>query len=105
MPTLLVSFGRSGSSPESVAVVALAEQMLRECHQLVFTCNEQGALYQRCRGRRNSLAILLPTETHDQGFAMTSSFTAMMLAATMAFHGSEKRNPGRGAHCPGRGAI
>src|SRR5271155_2515626 len=51
VPTLLVSFGRSGSSPESVAVVDLTERLLRECHQLVFTCNEQGTLYQRCRGQ------------------------------------------------------
>ncbi len=85
VPTLLVSFGRSGSSPESVAVVDLSERLLRECHQLVFTCNEQGTLYQRCRGRARSLAILLPPETHDQSFAMTSSFTAMMLAASLAF--------------------
>jgi tagatose-6-phosphate ketose/aldose isomerase len=86
VPTLLVSFGRSGSSPESVAVVDLADRLLRECHQLVFTCNDQGTLYQRSRGRRNSLAILLPPETHDQSFAMTSSFTSMMLAASLVFH-------------------
>src|SRR6185436_19187472 len=79
VPTLLVSFGRSGGSPESVAVVELAERLLRECYQLVVTCNETGALYTRCRGRQNSLAVLLPPETHDQSFAMTSSFTAMML--------------------------
>ena len=89
VPTLLVSFGRSGSSPESVAVVDLAERLLSECHQLVFTCNEQGTLYQRCRERPRSLAILLPPETHDQSFAMTSSFTAMMLAASLVFCGSE----------------
>jgi tagatose-6-phosphate ketose/aldose isomerase len=89
VPTLLVSFGRSGSSPESAAVVELAEQLLRECHQLVFTCNEQGTLYQRCRERRNSFAILLPPETHDQGFAMTSSFTSMMLAASLVFQGAK----------------
>jgi len=89
VPTLLVSFGRSGSSPESVAVVDLAERLLRECHQLVFTCNEQGTLYQRCRERRNSLAILLPPETHDQSFAMTSSFTAMLLAASLVLQGTE----------------
>ena len=93
VPTLLVSFGRSGGSPESVAVVALAEQMLRECHQLVITCNEHGALYQRCRERPNSLAILLPAETHDRGFAMTSSFTSMMLAAWMAFGGADDGTP------------
>jgi tagatose-6-phosphate ketose/aldose isomerase len=89
VPTLLVSFGRSGSSPESVAVVDLAERLLGECHQLVFTCNEQGTLYRRCRERARSLAILLPPETHDQSFAMTSSFTAMMLAASLVFCGSE----------------
>jgi tagatose-6-phosphate ketose/aldose isomerase len=87
VPTLLVSFGRSGGSPESVAVVELAERVLRECYQLVVTCNETGALYTRCSGRQNSLAILLPPETHDQSFAMTSSFTAMMLAAWLAFTG------------------
>src|SRR5271167_4592920 len=94
VPTLLVSFGRSGSSPESVAVVDLADRLLRESHQLVFTCNELGTLYQRCRERRNSLAILLPPETHDQSFAMTSSFTAMMLAASLVFHGIENAAAG-----------
>ncbi len=89
VPTLLVSFGRSGSSPESVAVVDLADRLLRRCHQLVFTCNEQGTLYQRCREQHNSLAILLPPETHDQSFAMTSSFTAMMLAASLVFNAAE----------------
>jgi tagatose-6-phosphate ketose/aldose isomerase len=89
VPTMLVSFGRSGSSPESVAVVDLADQLLRRCHQLVFTCNEQGTLYQRCREKPNSLAILLPPETHDQSFAMTSSFTAMMLAASLVFNVAE----------------
>ena len=88
VPTLLVSFGRSGSSPESVAVVELAERLLHQCHQLVFTCNERGTLYQRCRDRRNSLAILLPAETHDQSFAMTSSFTSMLLAAWLALGGA-----------------
>ena len=94
VPTLLVSFGRSGSSPESVAVVDLADRLLRRCHQLVFTCNEQGTLYQRCRQQRNSLAILLPPETHDQSFAMTSSFTAMMLAASLVFSPAEGAMPG-----------
>jgi len=89
VPTLLVSFGRSGNSPESVAVVEVAERLLSECHQLVFTCNEAGALYEYCRGRRNALAVLLPPETHDQSFAMTSSFTGMMFAAWLAFCGPE----------------
>jgi tagatose-6-phosphate ketose/aldose isomerase len=89
VPTLVVSFGRSGNSPESVAVVELADRLLTECYQLAFTCNEAGALYEYCRERRNALAVLLPPETHDQSFAMTSSFTGMMLAAWLAFCGPE----------------
>ena len=91
VPTLLVSFGRSGSSPESVAVVDLAEQLLPGCHQLVFTCNPEGTLYQRCHAKPRSLAVLLPPETHDAGFAMTSSFTSMLLAAWLVF--SQLREP------------
>jgi tagatose-6-phosphate ketose/aldose isomerase len=94
VPTLLVSFGRSGSSPESVAVVELAEELLPGCHQLVFTCNEQGTLYQRCRDQPRSLAILLPRETHDQAFAMTSSFSSMMLAAWLVFSSLRAPPPG-----------
>ncbi|MDP5008343.1 MAG: tagatose-6-phosphate ketose isomerase, partial [Glaciimonas sp.] len=36
-PTLLVSFARSGNSPESVAAVALADQLIPNCHHLVLT--------------------------------------------------------------------
>ena len=91
VPTLLVSFGRSGNSPESVAVIDVADQLLPDCHQLAFTCNAQGTLYLRSHARPRSLAVLLPPETHDAGFAMTSSFTSMLLAAWLVF--SELREP------------
>jgi tagatose-6-phosphate ketose/aldose isomerase len=87
VPTLLVSFGRSGGSPESVAVVELADRIVKDCYQLVITCNGDGALYQYCRGHARALAILLPPETHDHSFAMTSSFSAMLMAAWLAFCG------------------
>lgn len=84
-PTLVVSFGRSGSSPESVAAVALADQLVDEVYHLVITCNEAGQLYRMTQDRANALAILLPDATHDRGFAMTTSFTSMLLAAALAF--------------------
>lgn len=87
VPTLVVSFGRSGSSPESVAAIELSEQMVDRCYQLVVTCNNQGELLSRCAERDNSLALLLPEETHDRSFAMTSSFTSMMYAALVALSG------------------
>src|SRR5262245_2525989 len=46
-PTLLVSFGRSGDSPESVAAVALADQRLPNVRHLFITCNANGALARR----------------------------------------------------------
>jgi tagatose-6-phosphate ketose/aldose isomerase len=85
VPTLLVSFARSGNSPESMAAVALAEQGLSDCHHLIFTCNAAGALYGEGRRLRNAQVVLLPEETNDRGFAMTSSFSGMMLAACLTF--------------------
>jgi tagatose-6-phosphate ketose/aldose isomerase len=85
VPTLLVSFARSGSSPESVAAVDLAEQSVAQCHHLVLTCNRNGELYQRCAAMPNALTLVMPDETHDRGFAMTSSFTSLLLAAARIF--------------------
>jgi tagatose-6-phosphate ketose/aldose isomerase len=82
--TLLVSFGRSGDSPESVAAVALADQRLSNVRHLVITCNANGALARRALAGGVSRLLLLPEATHDRGFAMTSSFTAMMLAGLSA---------------------
>lgn len=84
-PILLVSFARSGNSPESVAALTLAERAARECHHLIVTCNQEGELYRYARSARNAHAVLLPEHTNDRGFAMTSSFTGMLLAAAQAF--------------------
>jgi tagatose-6-phosphate ketose/aldose isomerase len=78
-PTLLVSFGRSGSSPESVAAVELIDAHVDEAFHLVITCNAEGALASAANA--NTHVVVLPEATHDRGFAMTSSFSAMMLAA------------------------
>ncbi|HET7314205.1 SIS domain-containing protein [Salinisphaera sp.] len=84
-PVLLVSFARSGNSPESVAACELADALAAECRHLVITCNRQGRLFHEYDGAARSLVLALPEATDDQGFAMTSSVTAMMLAATGAF--------------------
>ncbi|WP_429110391.1 SIS domain-containing protein [Aeromonas veronii] len=84
-PTLLISFARSGNSPESVAAVELASQLLSHCHHLVLTCNGEGALYRRCQQDAHSLALLMPPQTNDRSFAMTSSLTSMMLSCLALF--------------------
>jgi tagatose-6-phosphate ketose/aldose isomerase len=80
-PTLLVSFARSGNSPESVAATEFADRYLLECHHLVLTCNRSGRLYEKHARSTDSFVLLMPEATNDQGFAMTSSFTSMILAA------------------------
>jgi tagatose-6-phosphate ketose/aldose isomerase len=80
-PTLLVSFARSGNSPESVAATDFADRLLSECHHLVLTCDRSGRLYKKHTQSSGSFVLLMPEATNDQGFAMTSSFTAMTLAA------------------------
>ena len=85
VPTLLVSFARSGNSPESLAAVDLADGFIKTCHHLVVTCAADGTLNRRMAGRTNAHVLLLPDETHDRAFAMTSSFSGMLLAAAWAF--------------------
>lgn len=85
-PTLLVSFGRSGNSPESVAALELADRLVKDLSHLVITCNADGALAAYGRGARG-LTVQLPEATHDRSFAMTSSFTSMTYAALAVFSG------------------
>jgi tagatose-6-phosphate ketose/aldose isomerase len=89
-PTLLVSFGRSGDSPESVAALDLANQLVGEIHHLAITCNREGALARKVGTAGNGVAILLPEETNDRSFAMTSSFSCMTYAALAALGGIER---------------
>ena len=88
-PTLLISFGRSGNSPESVGAIDAAESVCDNVYHLFVTCNKNGALSKRADTTDNCYAINLTDETHDQSFAMTSSFSNMYLATYLCFHLSE----------------
>ena len=78
---VLVSFARSGNSPESVAAVNVAEKYCPEICHVIVTCNRHGKLAEIGRKKRNALLVLLSDETNDKGLAMTASFTAMVMAA------------------------
>lgn len=84
-PTLMISFGRSGNSPESVAAVETANVVCENIHHLFITCNHDGALSKYAEGKENCYAINLTPETHDQSFAMTSSYSNMYLAVVLSF--------------------
>lgn len=85
-PTLLISFGRSGNSPESIGAVDAASTVCSNLYNLFITCNKNGALSKMAEELDNCYAINLTDETHDQSFAMTSSFSNMYLAAYLCFN-------------------
>ena len=89
VPTLLVSFARSGNSPESLAATAVADEVLTEVAHLVITCDPEGALAGAHADRPRSLVLLTPIEANDAGFAMTSSFSCMLLTALLALLGDD----------------
>lgn len=83
--TLLVSFARSGNSPESVAAVQLGQQLIQDFYQLTITCAPEGALARAAEGDPNNIVLLQPSRSNDAGFAMTGSFSCMMLTALLVF--------------------
>lgn len=84
-PTLLVSFARSGNSPESIAAVELAKKIVKDFYQLTITCAADGQLALAAQGDDKNLVLLQPDLSNDQGFAMTGSFTCMSLTALLTF--------------------
>lgn len=82
-PTLMVSFSRSGNSPESLATTALASELVDDIWHLVLTCDPDGALGRAHNGHANSCVVYMPERTNDSGFAMTSSLTSMLLTCLL----------------------
>lgn len=85
IPTIMVSFARSGNSPESIQTVKLGEQLLDHFYEVSITCNKDGALAKRERTPEEQLVIVLPEESNDKGLAMTSSYSTMVLTALYIF--------------------
>lgn len=80
--TLMVSFARSGNSPESVAAIELADQICKTCYHIIITCNEDGALA-HYNSKPNKFVITLPKESNDISLAMTSSYSSMLLTGLL----------------------
>lgn len=85
VPTILVSFSRSGNSPESIASVKLGQSIVKDFYQITITCAAEGKLAASAVGDADNLVLLMPEAANDQGFAMTGSFTSMMLTAALIF--------------------
>ena len=78
---LLISFARSGNSPESVGAIHAVENTAGKVAHIFITCNENGELA-KMKGE-HILYILLPPDTNDRSLAMTSSYSTMFLCCSM----------------------
>ena len=76
---LLVSFARSGDSPESSKVIELAELISKKVFHLVITCNKDGRLINEVKNKEHFI-YFMPPQANDKSLAMTGSFTTMLLA-------------------------
>lgn len=86
VPTLLISFARSGNSPESIHAIKLANSLVDELYEIVISCNKDGKLAQEFKKDDKGLLLIMPERTNDLGFAMTSSFTTMILSCIGIFN-------------------
>ncbi len=85
---LMISFARSGNSPESLAAVELCDKLAKKCAHLIITCNPDGALF-KYESRFPRYDLLMPHEANDKSLAMTSSYSCMLLAGTLVAHVDE----------------
>ena len=83
---LMISFSRSGDSPEGVAVLKQALARYPEIAHLIVTCNERGRMAELVEGQTQAYAVVLDDAVNDRALAMTSSFTNMVLFGQCLAH-------------------
>ena len=86
VPTLLVSFARSGNSPESVGAVEYARKIVKNLYEVAIVCDGESKLAKATKESGKSLVLTMPEGTNDKGFAMTSSVSSMLLAGFALFN-------------------
>ncbi len=82
VPVLLISFARSGASPESVAATRIADQICSTVYHLIITCDASGALANYGTASPKYVFVL-PPQANDKGLAMTGSYSGMLLAGLL----------------------
>jgi tagatose-6-phosphate ketose/aldose isomerase len=77
---------RSGSSPESLGAVRIAEALPDPVCHLVLTANPTGELAQAARTLKRARVLALDERTNDRSLAMTGAFTNLVVAGQMLAH-------------------
>jgi len=83
---LLVSIARSGSSPESLGAVRIAESLPGPVYHLVLTANADGELAREAAALKRARVLALDPRTNDQSLAMTAAFSNLVVAGQLLAH-------------------
>ncbi len=86
---LVISFARSGNSPESAAALELADGLSKKCFHFIVTCNAEGELA-RYDSENPVCVFVLPEQADDKSLAMTGSYTSMLLTGLLMACRKEK---------------
>ena len=86
VPTLLISVARSGNSPESVGAVQYARSAIKDLYEVTILCDPDSNLSVEAEKTDKGLTLLMPENSNDKGFAMTSSVSCMMLTGFSLFN-------------------
>ncbi len=87
--SLIISFARSGNSPESCAVLELADKFSKKCFHFIITCDKEGALAQY-QSNNPSYIFVLPDGANDKSLAMTGSYSSMLLTGLLIAYINDK---------------
>jgi tagatose-6-phosphate ketose/aldose isomerase len=97
---LWISFSRSGDSSEGVAVLDKALRTFPQVRHLVVTCSATGAMAELCTGQSGrALSLVLGEAVNDQGLAMTSSFSNMVITGQCLAHSESLDSYGEILEC------
>lgn len=88
--SLVISFARSGNSPESCAALELADKFSGKCFHLIITCDKDGALAQ-FDSPNPTYVFVLPEAANDKSLAMTGSYSGMLLTGLMTAYIHQKQ--------------
>jgi tagatose-6-phosphate ketose/aldose isomerase len=84
--TLLVSLARSGSSPESLGAVRIAEALADPVYHLILTANAEGELAREAAALKRARLLSLDPRTNDRSLAMTAAFSNLVVAGQALAH-------------------
>jgi tagatose-6-phosphate ketose/aldose isomerase len=80
IPTLLISFGRSGNSPESTGAIQYVRRVVKNLAEVAIVCDGGSKLHNITAESEKNLCLVMPEGSNDKGFAMTGSVSCMLLA-------------------------